>query len=78
MMLVISASNYAEAASTWAFGSQPAFVSATKRWFAANGLAHTKIVEPTGIDPHNTSTPSDMIALGKLAMANPVKSLRTE
>lgn len=72
MMLVISASNYAEAVADWAFGSQPAFVGAAKRWLAANGLAHTKLVEPTGIDPRNTSTPSDMLALAGLAMANPV------
>jgi D-alanyl-D-alanine carboxypeptidase (penicillin-binding protein 5/6) len=69
-MLVVSASNYAEALSDWAYGSQPAFLAATKKWLAANGLAHTKMVEPTGLDARNTSTPSDLIALGKLAMAN--------
>ena len=71
-MLVPSASNYAEAVSTWAFGSQSAFVGAARRWLAANGLANTAIVEPTGIDPRNTSTPSDLIALGRLAAAHPV------
>jgi len=70
-MLVVSACNYAEAMSGWAFGSNAGFVSATKKWLAANGLGHTKMVEPTGLDPRNTSTPSDLIALGKLAMANP-------
>jgi len=72
MMLVVSACNYAEAVAEWAFGSQDAFLSATKRWLAANGLTHTRIVESSGIDPRNTSTPSDLIALGKIAMANPV------
>ena len=71
-MLVASACNYAEAVSTWAFGSQGAFLSATKQWLAANGLTGTTIVEPTGISPRNTSTPSDLIAIGKLAAANPV------
>jgi D-alanyl-D-alanine carboxypeptidase (penicillin-binding protein 5/6) len=71
-MLIPSASNYAEAVSTWAFGSQGAFVSAARRWLAANGLTGTTLVEPTGISPRNTSTPSDMIAIGKLAAANPV------
>lgn len=71
-MLIPSASNYAEAVSTWAFGSQGAFVGAAQRWLAANGLTGTTIVEPTGISPRNTSTPSDMIAIGKLAAANPV------
>ncbi|MBI5162119.1 MAG: D-alanyl-D-alanine carboxypeptidase [Micrococcales bacterium] len=73
-MLVISASNYAEAVSTWAFGSQPAFLSATRRWLAARGLTSTTLVEPTGLDPRNRSTPGDLIALGRLAAADPVVS----
>ncbi|WP_245958544.1 D-alanyl-D-alanine carboxypeptidase family protein [Microbacterium bovistercoris] len=70
-MLIPSASNYAEAVSTWAYGSQGAFLSAARRWLAKNGLAETRIVEPTGISPKNTSTPADLIALGRLAAANP-------
>ncbi len=70
-MLIPSASNYAEAVSTWAFGSQRAFLNATRNWLAAHGLTGTTIVEPTGISPRNTSTPSDLIAIGKLAAANP-------
>ena len=71
-MLIPSASNYAEAISTWAFGSQGAFLRATREWLAAHGLTGTTIVEPTGIDPRNASTPSDLIAIGKLAAAHPV------
>lgn len=71
-MLIPSASNYAEAISTWAYGSQGAFLRATREWLAARGLTGTTIVEPTGIDPRNTSTPSDLIAIGKLAAAHPV------
>ena len=70
-MLVVSACNYAEAVSDWAFGSQAAFLSATKKWLAANGMTHTRMVESTGLDTRNVSTPSDLITLGKLAMANP-------
>ncbi|MET0734785.1 MAG: D-alanyl-D-alanine carboxypeptidase [Microbacterium sp.] len=71
-MLVPSASNYAEAVSTWAFGSQSAFLRATRDWLAAHGMTGTTIVEPTGISPRNTSTPVDLLALGKLAAAHPV------
>ena len=71
-MLVVSACNYAEAAAGWAFGSQSAFLTAARAWLAANGLEHTTIVEPTGIDARNVSTPRDMLTLGHLAMANPV------
>lgn len=70
-MLIPSASNYAEAVSTWAFGSPSGFVSAARSWLAENGLSGTTIVEPTGLSPRNTSTPSDMITIGKLAAANP-------
>ena len=71
-MLIPSASNYAEAVSSWAFGSQGAFRAATKRWLEANGLVGTTVVEPTGMNPRNTSTPTDLLAIGKLAAANPV------
>lgn len=71
-MLVVSACNYAEAVTNWAFGSQSAFLRAARDWLAVQGLTGTTIVEPTGLDPRNTSTPGDLIALGKLAMANPV------
>ena len=72
LMLVGSASNYADAASGWAFGSRAAFLRATDRWLDANGLAGTTVVDPTGLDPRNRSTPSDLIALGRIALANPV------
>jgi D-alanyl-D-alanine carboxypeptidase (penicillin-binding protein 5/6) len=71
-MLVPSASNYAEAVAGWAFGSQSAFIRAANTWLKANGMAHTTMVEPTGIDARNTSTPSDLITLAKLAAADPV------
>jgi D-alanyl-D-alanine carboxypeptidase (penicillin-binding protein 5/6) len=71
-MLVVSACNYSEAMVDWAFGSTGGFLTAAKKWLAANGMTHTTMVESTGIDARNTSTPSDLITLGKLAMANPV------
>ncbi|MFE1665233.1 D-alanyl-D-alanine carboxypeptidase family protein [Microbacterium sp. P02] len=71
-ILIPSASNYAEAVSTWAFGSQGAYLDATAAWLEKNGLTGTTIVEPTGNSPRNTSTPTDLIALGTLAAADPV------
>lgn len=70
-MLLPSAANYAEALSTWAFGSQSAFLTATNRWLAAHGMHHTTMVEPTGMSWKNTSTPGDLLRLGRLAAANP-------
>jgi len=71
LMMLVSASNYAEATATWAFGSPAGYVRAANRWLAANGLAGTTVVEPTGLDPRNTSTPSDLLAIGRLVMASP-------
>ncbi|MEZ3160733.1 D-alanyl-D-alanine carboxypeptidase [Microbacterium sp. BWT-B31] len=71
-MLIPSACNYAEAIAGWAFGSQWGFLDAAQRWLDAHGLARTTIVEPTGIDERNTSTPSDLIAIGRIAAADPV------
>ncbi len=70
-MLIPSACNYAEAIATWAYGSQSAFLSATRRWLAAHGLTGTTIVEPTGISHRNTSTTKDLLKIGQLAAANP-------
>ncbi|WP_341955295.1 D-alanyl-D-alanine carboxypeptidase [Microbacterium sp. LWH13-1.2] len=70
-MLIPSASNYAEALSSRVFGSQDAFLRATRDWLAAHGLAGTTVAEPTGISPRNTSTPADLLAIAKLAAANP-------
>lgn len=72
MMLVASASNYAEAVSTWSYGSQSRFLTATRTWLTKNGLLSTTIVEPTGLDPRNLSTMDDLILLADLALAHPV------
>lgn len=70
LMLVASASNYADAVSTWAFGSRADFLAATRTWLADHALASTTIVDPTGISPRNTSTIADLLALGTLAAAD--------
>ena len=70
--LIASANNYAEALADWAFGSESAFVTATSAWLAAHHLDSTTLVEPTGIDPANVSTATDLVKLGELALANPI------
>jgi len=72
VMLVESANNYAESLVTWAFGSVDEFVPVANEWLKTNGLNSTSIVEPTGMSPQNVSSASDLVALGKLALANPV------
>ncbi|MCU1542338.1 MAG: D-alanyl-D-alanine endopeptidase [Microbacteriaceae bacterium] len=72
VMLVESANNYAESLVTWAFGSVDEFLPVANDWLATNGLTSTSISDPTGMSPRNVSTASDLVALGKLALADPV------
>lgn len=71
VMLIPSASNYADALSSRIFGSRNAFLGATRDWLASHGLTGTTVTEPTGISPRNTSTPADLLAIAKLAAAHP-------
>ncbi|MDZ8171713.1 D-alanyl-D-alanine carboxypeptidase [Microbacterium xanthum] len=73
-MLIPSASNYAHAVSTWAFGSLPNFLAAAREWLDDNGMTSTTIVDPTGLDPGNVSTTADLLRLGALAAADPTVS----
>ena len=68
--LIKSANNYAGTLALWAFGSTSAYRTAATAWLSAHHLDHTTINEPTGLDFKNRSTPSDLIALGRLALAD--------
>jgi D-alanyl-D-alanine carboxypeptidase (penicillin-binding protein 5/6) len=70
--LVASANNYARALVDWAFGSEAKFLPVANAWLAQNGMKSTTLTDATGLNPANTSTPTDMITLGKLAIANPL------
>ncbi|WP_168627235.1 D-alanyl-D-alanine carboxypeptidase [Cryobacterium sp. BB307] len=70
--LITSANNYAASLADWAFGFNDEFVAAATSWLQRNGMPDTRVVEPTGIDPANVSTTTDLIQLGKLALADPV------
>jgi D-alanyl-D-alanine carboxypeptidase (penicillin-binding protein 5/6) len=72
LMLVPSANNYAASVVVWAFGSEDAFVAAATTWLSEHGLDETTVLEPTGIDPRNTSSAADLVDLGRLALADPV------
>jgi serine-type D-Ala-D-Ala carboxypeptidase (penicillin-binding protein 5/6) len=72
VMLMKSANNYAGALSLWAFGSMSAYERAADAWLDAHGLDDTTIEEPTGLDADNTSTATDLVTLGQLALQNPV------
>lgn len=70
--LVASANNYARALADWAYGSEAKFVAVANQWLKSHGLTHTVLTDATGLNPENTSTPTDLIKLGSLALANPI------
>jgi D-alanyl-D-alanine carboxypeptidase (penicillin-binding protein 5/6) len=74
IVLIESANNYAESLATWAFGSEAAYVAAAQAWLVENSLTNTTIADSTGMSAMNTSTTSDLVHLGKLALANPLVS----
>ena len=70
VMMLASAANYAETLAVWAYGSVDAYLVAANAWLADNGLLQTKVVDTSGLDSGNISTPSDLIKLGKLTLGN--------
>ncbi len=72
LALIKSANNYAGSLAIWAFGSSAAYADAATAWLTKNGLTGIHVVEPTGIDPRNVGTASDLVKLGELALQDPV------
>ena len=70
VVMLASAANYAETLAVWAYGSVDAYLAAANAWLADNGLLQTKVVDTSGLDSGNISTPSDLIKLGKLTLEN--------
>ncbi|MET0302964.1 MAG: serine hydrolase [Microbacteriaceae bacterium] len=74
LTVVRSANNYATSLAHWAFGDDAGFVAATDAWLAEQGLENTTLVEPTGLSDDNRATASDLIELGRIALADPLIS----
>jgi D-alanyl-D-alanine carboxypeptidase (penicillin-binding protein 5/6) len=71
LTLIESANNYATTLAVWAFGSNDAYLAAGRKWVAAHALPSIKIVDSTGLDPGDVATASDLVELGRLALADP-------
>jgi D-alanyl-D-alanine carboxypeptidase (penicillin-binding protein 5/6) len=74
LALIESANNYATTLAVWAFGSEKAYVAAAREWLATQQLPSLTIVDATGLDPGNRGTASDLVELGRLALADPLVS----
>jgi D-alanyl-D-alanine carboxypeptidase (penicillin-binding protein 5/6) len=71
-MLIPSANNYAESLAIWAYGSVPKYVAAARAFLRAHHLNGMSIVDTNGLSAGDTSTPTDLVALGELALRNPI------
>ena len=71
-MLIGSAGNYTDRLVSTIWPNDRVFAAAAKTWLAKHNLAGITVVEPTGIDPANTADPASLIALARVALAEPV------
>ena len=71
-MLIPSGNNIAETLARWDAGSVPAFVDRMNQRARAMGLTKTMFADPAGASVQSVSTPSDLLALGMVAITDPV------
>lgn len=70
--LLGSANNYIDRLAAEIWGSDFQFAQAAETWLRDRGLTGITVVTPSGFDERNVATPDALIALGELAMRNPV------
>lgn len=72
-LLLPSANNMADSLAVWAFGSLRAYSDFANTYVKQLGLTNTHIgSDASGLAPTTTSTASDLVRLGELAMQQPV------
>lgn len=72
-IMLPSANNIADSLAIWAYGSLTAYSTAANAYLATHGLKDTRVgSDASGLSPTTTSTASDLVKIGKLAMQKPV------
>ena len=72
-MLLPSSNNMADTLATWAFGSLDEYRNFANNYVRELKLTNTTIgTDASGLSPTPTSTPSDLVKLGIIALQNPV------
>jgi D-alanyl-D-alanine carboxypeptidase (penicillin-binding protein 5/6) len=66
-----SSNNIANSLAIWAYGSMDEFLAQTAAWLAEQGLNDTVVADASGLSADSRSSSSDLIAIGRLALANP-------
>jgi len=70
-LMLNSSNNIAGSLAVWAYGSMDAFLVQTAAWLAEQGLTDTFVADASGLSADNRSSSTDLIAIGRLALANP-------
>lgn len=71
-IMLPSANNIADSTAIWAYGSLDAYLAFATQYLGRNGLTDTKVgVDASGLDGATTSTASDLVRLGLLALKEP-------
>lgn len=71
-LLLPSANNIADSLALWSLGSMSAYKTYANSYLQKHGLTHTTVGgDASGYLPDSTSTTSDLVKLGALAMSNP-------
>lgn len=73
-MLLPSGNNYAIMLVNWKFGSEEKYLDAADQWLKDKHLNSTTVISPEGLEPQNSSTPSDLIRIGQYVLASEVLS----
>ncbi|CAN5165147.1 hypothetical protein BH09PAT3_BH09PAT3_4010 [soil metagenome] len=72
-LLLPSANNIADSLALWSFGSVDAYITYANSYLQKQGLTNTKIGgDASGYLPDSTSTNSDLVKIGGMAMSNDV------
>jgi serine-type D-Ala-D-Ala carboxypeptidase (penicillin-binding protein 5/6) len=71
-MLIPSANNLAETIARWDAGSATTFVGKMNDRAATLHMTHTRFTDTSGASPGSVSTPTDLLALGMVAMQDQV------
>lgn len=72
-ILLPSSNNMADSTARWAFGSLASYQQYAQEYVKQLGLEHTIVgTDASGLSPTTTSTPSDLVKLGIIAMQHPV------
>ena len=70
-IMLVSANNIADSLVRWVFEDFDTYKVAAEKWLSDHGLENTTIgTDASGFDASTTSTPSDMIEIGRLALQN--------